>query len=115
MVIPAFEFDFSGDEEFVGQNPPEAAAITYYLKKRHMFGDLKLEVYDSAGKLLSTLPGGKRQGINRVDWPMRLAPPKVPAAAGPIPSLYSFFGPRVPEGTYTVKLIKGKETYTSQL
>ena len=72
MVIPAFEFDFSGDEEFLGQNPPEAAAITYYLKKRHMIGDLKLEVYDSAGKLISTVPGGKRKGINRVYWPMRL-------------------------------------------
>jgi photosystem II stability/assembly factor-like uncharacterized protein len=113
MVIPAFEFDFPGDAEFQGQNPPEAATIAYYLKKRHMIGDLKLEIYDASGQLLSTIPGGKRKGINRVQWPMRLPPPKVPAAAGPIPSLYSFFGPRAPEGTYTVKMIKGKETYTS--
>ena len=113
MVIPAFEFDFSGDQEFLGQNPPEAAAIVYYLKKRHMIGDLKLEVYDSTGKLISTVPGGKRKGLNRVYWPMRLPPPKVPAAAGPIQSIFSFFGPRAPEGTYTVKLIKGKDTYTS--
>jgi photosystem II stability/assembly factor-like uncharacterized protein len=113
MVIPAFEFDFSGDQEFLGQNPPEAAAIVYYLKKRHMIGDLKLEVYDSSGKLLSTVPGGKRKGLNRVFWPMRLPPPKVPAAAGPIPSLFSFFGPRAPEATYTVKLIKGKDAFTT--
>jgi photosystem II stability/assembly factor-like uncharacterized protein len=115
LVIPAFEFDFSGDQEFLGANPPEAAAIVYYLKKRHMIGDLKLEIYDSTGKLLSTVPGGKRKGLNRVFWPMRLPPPKVPAAAGPIPSLYSFFGPRAPVGTYTVKLIKGKDTYTTSL
>jgi hypothetical protein len=115
MVIPAFEFDFTGDQEFLGQNPPEAATIAYYLKKRHMIGDLKIEVYDSSGKLLSTLPGGKRKGVNRVYWPMRLAPPKVPAAAGPIGSIFSFFGPRPPAGTYTVKLIKGKDTHTSTL
>jgi photosystem II stability/assembly factor-like uncharacterized protein len=113
MVIPAFEFAFSGDQEFRGQNPPEAASIVYYLKKRHMIGDLKLEVYDSSGKLLSTIPGGKRRGLNRVYWPMRLPPPKVPPAAGPIPAIYSFFGPRVPEGTYTVKMIKGPDTYTT--
>jgi hypothetical protein len=29
MIIPAFEFDFSGDQEFLGQNPPEAAAIVF--------------------------------------------------------------------------------------
>jgi hypothetical protein len=78
-----------------------------------MIGDLKIEVYDPAGTLVSTLPGGKRKGINRVSWPMRQAPPKVPPAAGPIGSLYSFYGPRAPEGTYTVKLIKGKETHTT--
>jgi hypothetical protein len=115
LVIPAFEFDFAGDQEFLGQNPPEAAAIVYYLKKRHMIGDLKLEIYDSAGQLLSTIPGGKRKGLNRVYWPMRLPPPKVPPAAGPIPSLYSFYGPRAPEGTYEVKLIKNKETFTTKV
>jgi hypothetical protein len=113
MIIPAFEFDFSGDQEFLGQNPPEAAAIVYYLKKRHMIGELKIEVFDSSGKLLSTVPGGKRKGLNRVYWPMRLPPPRVPAAAGPIPSIYSLFGPRAPEGTYTVKLTTGKDTYTT--
>ena len=101
--------------EFDGPNPPEAATITYYLKKRHMIGDLKLEVYDAAGKLVSTLPGGKRRGINRVDWPMRGPAPKVPAAADLVPSLFSFSARASPEGTYTVKLIKGKDTYTSKV
>ena len=44
-----------------------------------MFGDLKLEVYDKDGKLLSTLPGGKRRGLNRVEWPMRVKGPRVAA------------------------------------
>ena len=31
-----------------------------------MIGDLKLEVYDAQGALLTTIDGGKRRGINRV-------------------------------------------------
>jgi len=46
---------------------------------------------------------------------MRMKGPKVPPAAALVPSFFSFVGPRVPEGTYTVKMIKNKETYTSQL
>ncbi len=107
MTIPGRLQEFNGDDEFVGSNPPEAAMITYWLKKRHIFGDLKLELYDSQGALVSTVPGSKRAGINRVAWPMRLPPPKLPPASALAPA---FFGPRVGEGTYTVKLVKGSTT-----
>ncbi len=114
-VMPLFASDFSeGDDgEFTGQSPPEAAYITYYLKKRHIVGDLKLEVYDQEGKLITTLAGGRRRGLNRVPWPMRLAPPKFPPATQFVP--FAALGPRVPAGTYTVKLIKNKETYVSKV
>ena len=115
MVIPVFEFGFNGDAEFVGASPGETAFITYYLKRRHMFGDLKLEIYDSQGALLSTVPGGKRRGINRVEWPMRAKAPRTATGAGLVPSLYSLMGPRVAEGAYTVKMIKDKDTYTSEV
>ncbi|HEX9943653.1 MAG TPA: glycosyl hydrolase [Thermoanaerobaculia bacterium] len=116
MAIPAFIQDFPGDDEYVAFNPEESATITYYLKKRHLLGDLKVEVYDSQGQLLSTLPGGKRRGINRVAWPMRLPPPKLPPANSlVIGSPFAMFGPRVLPGTYTVKLIQGEKTYTSQV
>ena len=115
MLIPAFEFAFGDDGEFTGPNPPEAAMITYYLKKRHLIGDLKLEVYDEKGGLVSTVPGGKRRGLNRVPWPMRAAPPRMPASPVFIYSLFSLFGPRAPEGTYTVKMIKGSDTYTTTI
>lgn len=111
MRIPAGFQEFPGDDEFVGGNPSSGAQIAYYLKKRHMFGDLKLEIYDADGKLLSTLPGGRRRGINRVNWYMRSKPPKVPPAASLVPQRFSMLGPQVPEGTYGVKLIKGKQTY----
>ncbi|KPK62460.1 MAG: hypothetical protein AMS21_07545 [Gemmatimonas sp. SG8_38_2] len=103
---------FSGNDEFVGRNPPQAAAIVYYMKKRHIFGDLHVEIYGSDGELIRTIPGGKIRGINRVDWPMRLPPPKVPPASSLV---NAFQGPRVPEGTYSYKLIKGSETYEGQV
>lgn len=108
MVLPSQLQDFPGDAEFAGSNPPEAADIVYYLKKRHIFGDLRVEVYGEDGKLISTLPGSKRRGLNRVRWPMRLRPPKVPPANTLVPA---FIGPRLPEGTYTVRLVKGDSTY----
>ncbi len=103
---------FSGNDEFVGRNPPEAATIVYYQKKRHIFGDLNIEIYDADGELITTIPGGKLRGINRVDWPMRLPSPKVPPANSLVPA---FQGPRVPEGTYGFKLIKGKDTYEGEV
>ncbi len=112
MRIGASLQDFGADDEFVGRNPREAAIITYWLKKRHIFGDLKIEVYDHDGELIKTIPGEKRVGINRVAWPMRLKPPKVPPASSLVPA---FVGPRVAEGSYTVKLIKGKDTYEGQV
>jgi photosystem II stability/assembly factor-like uncharacterized protein len=113
ITIPASAQDFPGDADFVGANPTENATITYYLKDRHVFGDMKIEVYNPEGKLIQTLPAGKRRGINRVTWAMRQKPPKVPPSpnlAGP-----ALFGPMVPEGVYMVKLIKDKETFTGQI
>jgi len=105
MVLSGGLSWFGSDDEFVGQNPPESASIDYWLRKRHLFGDLKIEVFDADGELLTTLPGRKRRGLNRVGWPMRLPAPTVPPATALIPA---FQGPRVPEGTYTIRLTKGK-------
>ncbi|HEV7671135.1 MAG TPA: glycosyl hydrolase [Thermoanaerobaculia bacterium] len=108
--------EFAGDDEFSGENPDDSAQIVYYLKKRHVIGELKIEVFDSAGKLLATLPAGKRKGINRVPWSMRLPAPKLPAATSLVISGgNSFEGPRVPPGAYTIKLTKGGETLTEEI
>jgi photosystem II stability/assembly factor-like uncharacterized protein len=115
LVIPAANQEFPGDDEFVGTSPDEAATITYYLEKRHLLGDLKVEVYDPQGARIASLPGGKRRGINRVSWPMRLPPPKLPPANSLVANLFTFVGPRVPAGAYTVKLIKGDQTLTGEV
>jgi len=115
LNLPAGEQRFDGDAEFKGRTLPEAASIVYYQKKRHIFGDLKLEIYDEHGNLLTSIQGDKRRGMNRIAWPERAKPPKVPPAAGLVENEFLFFGPQAQEGTYPVKLTKGKETYTSEV
>lgn len=104
---------YSDNAEFVGSNASEVAKVIYFMKKRHMFGDLKVEIYDPEGEMIKSLPGGKRRGINIVNWFMRQKPPKV----APAPTLAggALFGPIVPEGTYTAKLIKGKDTLSTDI
>ena len=46
MMIPSGQQEYAGNDEFVGNIPDEAATNAYYLKKRHLLGDLKVEVYD---------------------------------------------------------------------
>jgi len=102
-----------GGATFNGPNPPDAALITYYQSKRHIFGKMKLEIFDAQGKLMDTLPANSRRGISRVEWPMRIKAPHVPPAASA--AFEAAQGPRVLPGTYTVKMTRGKETYTTPL
>jgi photosystem II stability/assembly factor-like uncharacterized protein len=115
LRIPAYGGGMEGDDLFVAGALDDVASISYYLKKRHIVGDSKVEIYDPQGKLIATIPAGKRRGINRVDWPMRMKAPKMPAGSSIVMSGGAFLGPRAPQGEYTVKYIKGKETYTSKL
>jgi hypothetical protein len=74
-----------------------------------------LEIFDGYVKLVTSLQGDKRRGLNRLQWPERAKPPKMPPAAGLVENQYVFFGPQAQEGTYTVRLTKGKETYSSEV
>jgi photosystem II stability/assembly factor-like uncharacterized protein len=103
----------AGDETFRGRNRPTDAQITYYQKGRHIFGDLKIEIFDQDGKLVDTVAGSKHRGLNRAGWGMRVKPPAVAPAASAL--FEAAQGPRVLPGTYTVKLTKGDQTYTEQL
>ena len=93
----------------------EVAYIVYFLKKRHLIGELRLEIRDAAGALVATLPAGKRRGINRVEWTMRQPGPKFPPGEGIIASQGAFRGPRAPEGTYTATLVKGQDTFQAPI
>src|SRR5437867_11290800 len=103
----------NGDAVFVGDNPPDAAVITYYQKSRHLFGKLKLEVLDSSGQIVDELPASKRPGLNRVTWSMRAKPPRVPPAAQI--AFAGTRGPRLVPGVYTVRLTKAERAYETKL
>jgi photosystem II stability/assembly factor-like uncharacterized protein len=115
LALPAGEQRFDGDSDFRGRTLPEAAAIAYYQRKRHIFGDLKVDIFDANGQLVTSLQGEKRRGLNRMQWPERAKPPKMPPAAGLVENEFVFYGPQAQEGTYSVKLTKGKDTYSSEV
>jgi photosystem II stability/assembly factor-like uncharacterized protein len=102
-----------GDASYNGQNPPGGAVITYYQRTRHLFGSIKLEIIGPDGKVIDTISAGKRRGLNRVQWNMRLAPPRVPKAAQV--AFNSSQGPRVVPGIYTARLTKAKNVYETKL
>ncbi len=102
-----------GDAAFVGPNPTDGAVITYYQRSRHLFGKLTIDVLDSQGNLIDTLPASVRRGINRVQWSMRTKPPRVPPAAQIAGN--SIVGPRVVPGVYTVRMTKNKDVFETRV
>jgi photosystem II stability/assembly factor-like uncharacterized protein len=102
-----------GDGVYMGPSRPTNAFIPYYQRTRHIFGDLKIEVFDEQGKLIDTLAASKHRGANRAEWTMHLKPPKVPPAASAL--FEAGIGPRVLPGTYNVKMTNGDKVYTTKV
>ncbi|MHB8679349.1 MAG: VPS10 domain-containing protein [Rudaea sp.] len=111
--ITAFGGWPAGDASFTGPNPKDGARIAYYQKSRHLFGKLKIDILDAKGAVIDSLPANVRRGINLVYWPMRAKPPRVPPAAQV--AFNSTQGPRVPPGTYTVRMTKGDATFETKI
>ncbi len=108
-----WEMGLTGDDEFVGSNPRGSSIISYYLKKRYIFGDMLIEIYNDKGEKIKELPAGKRKGINRVPWYMRMKAPKVPSS--PLLAFRAMYGPTYPPGEYTAKIVKGDKTYEGKI
>ena len=100
-----------GDKPFRGQNPPNGALFTYYLKdKPDEKTAVKMQIFDPAGKMiveLKNLP--KDKGLNRSVW--NLSQDGARFRRPPTPEQLEFQGPpRGPQalpGTYAVKLFVG--------
>lgn len=95
--------------QFVGRNPSDNAKLKYYMKSRHTFGKMSMEIQDMEGNTISELEAGKSKGINIVEWAGRRKSPKVAqgktvASGGSIP-------PEVPAGMYKAVITKGRNTY----
>jgi hypothetical protein len=103
-----------GDAEYVGDGPIGGAPISYWQKKRHLVGDLKIDILDANGKLLQSLPGDKRRGFASVTWNRTLKAPRSAAGTNIMDGLI-FNGPEALEGVYTARLTKGKDMMTTKM
>ena len=108
-----FSGNFGSETQFIGENKPSSARITYYLKKRHTFGKMSMEVQDLDGNKIVELNPGKSKGINLVNWDFNKKTPKM--AEGKTMTFGGFTAPRVPAGQYKIVLQKGKDKFEHQI
>ena len=70
-------YEFWGDQTFFGQNPPQAARLSWFNKKD--VGDVKLRITDAAGREVREISGpalanSNKAGIQTACWDLRVAP-----------------------------------------
>ena len=100
-----------GDKPFRGQNPPNGALITYYLKdKADAKTPVKMQVFDANNKMVGEYKNlSKEKGLNRTTW--NLSQEGARLRRPPTPEQLEFGrppqGPEVLPGIYTVKFFIG--------
>jgi hypothetical protein len=86
-------YEFWGDQTFYGENPPQAAVISWFNRKE--VGEVRLKITDAAGREIRDLAGepfknSNKAGIQAACWDLRVqpnpAPPPAPGARGATPS-----------------------------
>jgi hypothetical protein len=78
-------YEFWGNQVFLGQNPPQAAILSWYQKTP--VTTLELKISDSAGREVRAISGdllasANRPGIQSACWDLRVQPAPAPAPAG---------------------------------
>jgi hypothetical protein len=76
-------YEFWGDQTFYGENPPQAALLTWHLKKG--VGEVSLRITDAAGRQIREISGPALASVNKAGlqsacWDLRVQP--VPAVQG---------------------------------
>ena len=76
-------YEFWGDQQFYGENPPQAAVISWLNKKD--VGEVKLRITDAAGREVreisgQTLAKSNKAGIQTACWDLRVQPNPAPPA-----------------------------------
>jgi hypothetical protein len=98
---------FPNTGSYVSRNPNSQAQIIYYLKDRISAGDVNIEILDQQDKVLMTIPGTKRKGINIASWDMRTKAPKAAKGVlvqGEMGVFAGAFGPMAVPGKYKIRL-----------
>jgi len=117
-----------GDAEFQGQNRPYGALITYSLalpeedasgkeesaaapsknQEKEEEDAIKIEIISADGKVVRTLEGPRKPGMNRVSWDLRHEPFR--SLVDPFEDFFPVSGPFVLPGTYRVRVRLGDHT-----
>ncbi|MCY7411190.1 MAG: hypothetical protein LH473_13030, partial [Chitinophagales bacterium] len=113
IPLGGFDFGYQSADEFTGANPNGDAVVAYYLKDRQLVGELKVEVLDKDGKVINSAPAGKHKGVNIVSLPINRKPAKVPPA--PRIAGAAVIGPAITEGSYQVRIVRGKDTVMTKI
>ena len=106
--------EYGGSGVFRGPNPGEDLRIMYYASKRHTFGKMYVDVY-RGDEFLRTLQAGKGAGLNLVSLPTTLPKPKAPPSDNRAAQFGTLYGPRLPAGTYRIDLVKGRDTFQTEV
>jgi photosystem II stability/assembly factor-like uncharacterized protein len=94
--------DWSGKGVYRGENPPEGALITFWVKE--FTGDeVKIAITNSAVQPVANLKAGGAPGLGRVSWDLRPTEDVRIKYGGDDPKKF------VPSGDYTAELSYGKE------
>ncbi|HTU69162.1 MAG TPA: hypothetical protein VMF11_02485 [Candidatus Baltobacteraceae bacterium] len=106
-----------GQNEFVSENKPYGAVISYYLKPHRVSKPAKktkenvtIEILDAHGAVIRHLDGTADGGVNRVTWDLTTDAPGWPKTVQDSRPYYVFYplaitGPQVLPGRYTVRLL----------
>jgi photosystem II stability/assembly factor-like uncharacterized protein len=78
-------YEFWGDQTFYGENPPQAAVLSWYAKQQ--LGAVALRITDAAGRQIREISGqalanSNKAGIQSACWDLRVQPVPAPAGAG---------------------------------
>jgi photosystem II stability/assembly factor-like uncharacterized protein len=79
-------YEFWGDQAFFGENPPQAAVISWYLKKD--VGNVALKISDATGREIREISGpvlanSTKAGLQSACWDLRVQPVPNPDLGGP--------------------------------
>ena len=105
------------DDEYVGRNPLSTIPITFYMKKRHIFGKMSIEVFDRDDHRIAELASVSTKGINKTYWAPYMRFPRMPKSDVFLPIMVQVFMamPEYPPGEYKVKITKGEDVYESSV
>ncbi len=100
-LLPGFS-DWAGKGIYRGDNPPEGALITFWIKE--FTGDeVKIAITNADGQPVANLKAPGTQGIHRMNWDLRPTEDVLIKYGGQNAKLF------VPSGDYTAELSYGRE------